>query len=206
MFHSNRETPFIRDRVSFRIELHGNRDTSVGLPFLNFRRYRIIHPFHQACAWNWTVCDAKTRVSRLQSFEGNLFTSLGLFKVRLRERNIVAVQFTRNHVGNESTKHILTTLFLGKSVCCAINGHGHSDVHAEPSIGANDFYLRRICSEGSLRYTGGNHVTAVHQNFVLIVLNNFLDVLGEPIYVGSIDGDNRTFRSTIRRKSRNKAG
>ena len=58
---------------------------------------------------------------------------------------------------------------------------------------------------GSLRYTGGNHVTAVHQNNVLIVLNIFLDVR-IPVYVVSIDGDNRTFRSTIRREFRNEAG
>ena len=200
MFHSN------RDRVSFRIELHGNRDTSVSLPFLNFRRDRIIHPFHQACTWDWTVCDAETCVSRLQSFEGNLFTSLGLFKVRLLERNIVAVQFTRNHVGNESTQHILTTLFLGKSVCCAVNCHGHSDVHAELSIGAYNLYTRRIRSVGSIRHTGGDRVTAVHQNFVLIVLNSILNNARIPVYVWSIDGDNRTFRSTIRREGRNKEG
>ena len=206
MFHSHRKTVFIRNRISFRIELHGNRDASVGLPFLNFRRYRIIHPFHQACAWDWTVGNAKADVSRLQSFEGNLTFFLGPFKVRLLERNIASVQFTRNHIRNESTKHVRTTFFFGKSVCCAVNCHGHSDVHAEPSLGADDFYLRRIRSVGSKRYTGGDRVTAVHQNNVLIILNNFLDVRREPVYVSSIDSDNRTFRSTIRREFRNKAG
>ena len=126
--------------------------------------------------------------------------------MRPLERNLDAARFTRNHVRKESTKHILTTLFLGKSVGRTVNCHGHSDVHAELGFGSDNLYTRRIRPVGSLRHTGGNRVTAVHQNFVLIVLNNFLDVLGEPIYVGSIDGDNRTFRSTVRRKIRNKAG